>query len=41
MDVAVATQAFSGDHLTHPEEVLLGGLESGRVVKVGDTVRGN
>jgi hypothetical protein len=25
--------------LTHPEEVLLGGLETGRVVKVGDTVR--
>jgi hypothetical protein len=25
--------------LTHPEEVLLGGLETGRVVKLGDTVR--
>ena len=25
--------------MTHPEEVLLGGLETGRVVKVGNTVR--
>ena len=25
--------------MTHPEEVLLGGLETGRVVKVGETVR--
>ena len=25
--------------MTNPEEVLLGGLEPGRVVKVGDTVR--
>jgi hypothetical protein len=30
---------FLEANLTHPEEVLLGGLESGRVVKVGDTVR--
>jgi hypothetical protein len=30
---------FLEANLTHPEEVLLGGLESGRVVKAGDTVR--
>jgi hypothetical protein len=30
---------FLEANLTHPEEVLLGGLETGRVVKVGETVR--
>jgi hypothetical protein len=39
MDVAAAAQALSGATLTHLEEVLLGGLVTGRVVKVGETVR--
>ena len=39
MHAACAKQAFSGAEFDRAEEVLLGELETGRVVKVGETVR--